>query len=360
MNTIDLRGTSCTTATKDILRASTKPPYVCAFTPVQLSLFSEQRLDKTYRDLNRVSLTPFVKNFEDLPESSAATEEPCILVTELARLDSSKVVDPRLPTVKNRFVASHHVYGNVYTSVPISSESLRDDGSQESSKGSAFRHGKHSNVMSGHLPISQADVGWKRFAPKRKPSSQEIKEDSEDDVGDSDLEPSITEVQETRPLETEDSKLPTPEEARLAAFYQQATAPAPSHRKSEIPDKDPLMLLRFFKQSLSSAHSTLPAQAEVIRPAATMPERINDQAILRVKKRPRTRATATDAILKKQPSTSAITPSVRSTPPPSTSVSTSSGPRTPQVKAPTAIIRKAPLPSKLSFTNILSKGNTWT
>lgn len=320
----------------------------------------EQRLDATYRHFNRVSLTPFVKNFEDLPESSAGTEEPCILVTELARLDSSKVLDPRLPTVKNRFVASHHVYGNVYTSVPISSESLRDDGSQESSKGSAFRHGKHSNVMSGHLPISQADVGWKRFVQKRKPASQQIKEESEDDVGDSDLESSITEVQETSPLETEDSKLTTPEEARLAAFYQQATASAPSNRKSEIPDKDPLMLLRFFKQSSSSTPSTFPAQAEVIRPAAKMLERIDDQAALRVKKRPRTGAAATDAIFKKQPSTLAMTSDVGATQPPFTFVSTSSGPRTPQVKAPTAIIRKAPMPSKLSFTNILSKGNTWT
>lgn len=358
---LDLRGTSCTTATKDILRQLTKPPYISAFTPIQLSLFACTPLDQTYRQYSRAINTPLVKNAEDLSEAaSSALDDPCVLVTALTRLDDTKVLDPRIPTAKNRFVASHHIYGNVYTSVPINNEALKDDGLQESSKGSAFRHGRHLNVMGGRLPISQADVGWKRFATKRKAAhllaNAVIDVDDDEDVGDSDLDLSEEEGNQKPCLEREES---TTEDATLSAFYRQPVQLGETPEEPiKVPLRHPLMLLRFFKRSSAEIHSIFPAQAEVYKPKASTSAVTDDQAAMRIKKRPRI-SLAESINLQKQastPHTSIKHSSYRSLP------SQLSGVPLPQLgnQGPTSIIRKTPVPPKRVFADVLSKSKSWS
>lgn len=305
-----------------------------------------------------------MKDPENLPAVVSSSDEPCILVTELTRLDSSKVIDPRLPTTKSRFKASHHVYGNVYTSVPINSETLRDDGTDAAAKGSAFQAGgKHFNVMSGHLPISQIDIAWKRFDCKRKSTSMPASEQEfEDDLGDSDLEESDTYTKQELAGHKE-TKQATLEEAMLTAFYQtrdelpQQTASVP-----ELPDKNPMMLLRFFKPASVTLHATLPLHAEFVsKPAARVQRPVEDGAAVRVKKRPRISTAETLGIPKKQ--LDSLIPAFRKSACNNAALAGKAIPVQPSLQhiaAPTSIIRKASDPSRLHSTNILSKGNAWS
>ena len=212
--------------------------------------------------------------------------------------------------------------------------------------------------MSGQLPISQADVGWKRFMEKKALQTSVTPVSEEDaSIGDSDLE--LSEEDEHEAPTIDPARLNSSDEA-IPAFYRQAAVPqSQKEAKKETPQKDPMMLLRFFKPSSSSVHALVPAQAVVLKSNKSSTRLLDDQAEVRVKKRPRISLAESISLQKQMDRPHVMASSSSSSS--ASSPQLSSGPLSQQIsKGPTAIKRKPAAPSNLKFANVLSKSKSWS
>lgn len=213
-------------------------------------------LDKQARQLEDISRAPFPKADATHIPVLAESMSPALHITKLTRLDNSRIRDPRDARNDSPFVANHHIYGSVYTTMPISKEELHKVGDEAASKGEAFRTGCEA-VMRGELVMSQLDRAWQRPLKNDKDDSVdvEVEEVYEDD---SDLEQTPSCIGGIEAV-----RRATPEDNSTGRFYRTSTAPAIPSVAASIPEKDDLMLLRFFgsiseandKAGLDAAHS---------------------------------------------------------------------------------------------------------
>lgn len=379
---LDLRGTSCTSASKLILRQYTLPPFIAASKPEHLALFGSHDIDALYCAFLKVSRQGFHSGTSD-ERTACDHDPPRIVVTELSRLDQTKVSDPRIPTLRDRYTASDPTFGKVYTTIPISSSALRQDGMNESSRGAAFHSGPSMNVMTGALPISRVDVGWKRFGNTKKRKemtgqrSELVSARKTAALGDddSDLAPLSDEEDEDIKedgLATSFSKISEPR----SAFYG---VPIPKQAvetdTSELPMKSDLMLVRFFSTKYAQQvnmpiHSDITQSngidmAEKPHPDAT---RAIDHEPIRVKKRIRL-ADQGITRMKERSEPVLLMPQQRgkhekespvsSQPLSSIGVNVNIKARS---TAPASIVRKSTdkPPTNLNFTDILSRTKAWS
>ena len=258
---LDLRETSCA-APKSILRRLTRPPF---FTPTMtrhLRLFSKISLVDLSDLLQSISLAPFAPDGAEYPRLPASALPPSVIISNLTRLDEAKSRDPRQPIAKNDFMASHPRFGNVYTTRPIDANIIRTDGNDCTDD-----YDMRAATVRGRIEMAQVDLSWKRGQVEKPKGRQVVEEeedgqdnDSECDMG-SDISNSDSE---------DDSQI-------LPAFYRNSNTSHPPHDPIEpVPERNELMLLRFFKES------------EAVGERLAQPKRkteFNDQAPLQVKRK---------------------------------------------------------------------------
>lgn len=241
------------------------------------------------RALRQLSANPYAK--PDSTEAEAplpiSVIPPALHITGLTRLDQSKVSDPRRPGDRNQFVASHHTYGKIYTTSRIDHDTLRQIGDEQ--RGESIGAGGGMAVMRGQLRMAQADVGWRR---KRKADAVVAAAEARQDetkaeerlyfVGDSDLEYE----DDGRDARSEDDDGDVddqgrPPTSRIGAQPHFDTPPGleaveQAQIMARVPERSPLMLLRFFRSSDELGERIAPVKRKV---------EVSDEAPLQVKKK---------------------------------------------------------------------------
>ena len=178
-----------------------------------------------------------------------------LLVSELTRADETALRDPRDMRENNPFKSSHHLYGTVYTTRPISREQLQEVGADAVDRGEAFRGGREVTVQ-GVLEMGQTDRTWKKHSKAAKKAATTAQKATEAIVisDDSDIEDRRVAAKSTEVIAA------PPEQPR---FYQPAKiVPAsqlPPTAAVIVPERDNLALVRFFA-------SDGPGSSEFVQP----------------------------------------------------------------------------------------------
>lgn len=222
----DLRRTSCTTVSKDILRQAFRPPYISATNARHTALFADDDLGSVWCALKAVLASPFKvdDNAQDINHQSS------VLVTHLTRLDEARTADPRDQVTKNQFHVASGTFGNIWTTRPIAEDSWQEEKYETRSEGGS----SHDSRCTAKVVISRFDLGWRR--KKRKYRSGHKEEEEQLFADDSDVEQDAGESGQPaamgQPALRTDSK-----------FYSSTDLPARRTFKRDV-DLDPLMLLR--------------------------------------------------------------------------------------------------------------------